>query len=362
MEKKAIVIGGGFFGTSVAVMLRELGLEVTLLEREGEFLTRASRVNQARVHGGYHYPRSLVTAFRSRQNYERFRHDYREAICDKFTKLYAVGRNFSKVTADQFALFMKRIGAPLEVADDEYQKLFNPTLVEQVWVAEECAFDYSILRDLMVERMAAAGVRTELNTDVLELEKVGEKVLVRTSQGQELEADWVINATYSGLNRLKHGAEKIPLKHELAEMALVEIPDELKGVALTMMCGPFFSFMPYPAENLHTLSHVRYTPHGEWREGEGGSDPDPYAKFERMKKQTAYPYMIADAKRFMPALEGAVYRDSIWEVKTVLPKNESDDGRPILFRKDSVTPGLVHVMGGKIDNIFDVKDELVRLI
>jgi len=68
----AAVIGGGFFGCSLALALRARGERVTLLEREANLMVRASANNQARVHGGYHYPRSILTGLRSRLNYPRF--------------------------------------------------------------------------------------------------------------------------------------------------------------------------------------------------------------------------------------------------------------------------------------------------
>jgi hypothetical protein len=71
---------------------------------------------------------------------------------------------------------------------------------------------------------------------------------------------------------------------------------------------------------------------------------------------------VADASRYMPALRRAVQRDSLWTVKTLLPLSEVDDGRPILFQRDSKLPAVVHVMGGKIDNIFDVEEEIDKLI
>jgi len=42
--------------------------------------------------------------------------------------------------------------------------------------------------------------------------------------------------------------------------------------------------------------------------------------------------------------------------------SEIDDGRPILFQRDSVMPSVIHVMGGKIDNIFDVEVEIDELL
>ena len=109
----AIVVGGGFFGASLALHLkRELGQQVVLLERGPGLLERASYANQARVHNGYHYPRSLLTALRCRINFPRFTQDYAACIVSDFEKYYAVARTFSKVTAAQFRQFCERVGAP----------------------------------------------------------------------------------------------------------------------------------------------------------------------------------------------------------------------------------------------------------
>jgi hypothetical protein len=41
-------------------------------------------------------------------------------------------------------------------------------------------------------------------------------------------------------------------------------------------------------------------------------------------------------------------------VKTILLKNEADDGRPILYHRKPETSRVVSVLGGKIDNIYDL--------
>jgi glycine/D-amino acid oxidase-like deaminating enzyme len=356
-----VIVGGGFFGCSIALMLRQRGMFPLVVEAHEELLMRASRVNQARVHGGYHYPRSLMTAYRSRHNYERFRSMYREAIVDRFTKVYGVSRRFSKVTANQFEVFMKRIGAPLAQAPSRISRMFDSHLTEAVWIAEECAFDCSLLRERCRRDLDEAGIPILYGTTVKSAIKCNDgSALVQLGDGSEMPAVLVINATYSGLNLLTSGSglETIPLKQELAEMALVELPAELDGLSVTMMCGPFFSFMPYPSRKLTTLSHVRYTPHLQWLEKPGETIVDPYERFALLKKQSHFEYMLSDASRFIPALREAKYCDSIWEVKTLLPQTEVDDGRPILFRRDPAFPAIIHVMGGKIDNIFDVEDEI----
>ena len=359
-SQRAVIIGGGFFGSAIALMLQRRGFNPIILEAETELFGHASRVNQARVHGGYHYPRSLLTAYRSRQNYERFKFTYRDAIADQFTKVYAVGRKFSKVTADQFATFMKRVDAPLREAPSHITRHFNTHLTERVWIAEECAFDYSILRDRMLSDLQIAGIEVKLETAAIRAASNAGRIIVQTSSGEELECNYLFNATYAGLNRITaaSGLPLIPLKHELAEMALVELPSSLSGLSVTMMCGPFFSFMPYPARNLTTLSHVRYTPHAHWHENESTGASNPYVMLQSIEKNSAFELMVADASRYMPSLRDCVYRDSLWTIKTLLPLSEVDDGRPILFQRDTKIPNLIHVMGGKIDNIFDVEDEI----
>ena len=64
--------------------------------------------------------------------------------------------------------------------------------------------------------------------------------------------------------------------------------------------------------------------------------------------------MLKDAIRYIPALRRTEYIRSLYEVKTVLTSNEGNDGRPVLLRRDYGMPGLWIVMGGKIDNIYDV--------
>lgn len=360
----AVIVGGGFYGCALALHLRrEHGLGVVLVEREPELLRRASYANQARVHNGYHYPRSLVTARRSRVNFPRFVADYRECIDDSFEKIYAIGRAGSRVTAAQFVRFCGVIGAPVEPAPREIARLFEPRLVEGVFRVRETAFDAARLRARLARDLAEAGVEVRLSVEALRVEARagGLRLWLRAARGGEaspVDAARVLNCTYARLNALLEasGLPRLALKQELAELCLVELPEALRGLGVTVMCGPFFSCMPFPARGLHSLSHVRYTPHCEWHEGPELRYRDPYEILASARRDTAFPHMVRDARRFLPALAEARYVESLWEVKTVLPRNEVDDGRPILLVEDCGLPGLACVMGSKIDNAYDVLD------
>ncbi len=363
-SQDAIVIGGGFYGVVIAIYLaRQRGFQrVTLVERERTLLTRASYNNQARVHNGYHYPRSFTTAYRSRINLPHFVRDWGDAVARDFTKVYAIARRNSKVTARQFERFCQNIGAPTQAASPALRALFEPRLIEEVFEVEEYAFNAAKLAQWAERELHESGVQVVLGTTVTAIARAPEQRLqlsARSRDGAETELGcrYLFNCSYSGLNQLggDFPGTQTPLKHEITEMALVEAPTVLQGLGVTVMDGPFFSLMPFPARGLHTLSHVRYTPHLHWDDQRG---LDPHRKLAEYERRSRFDRMVRDVGRYMPAVQEARYVESLFEVKTTLAKNEGDDGRPILFERHESLPGCYSILGGKIDNIYDAIDKL----
>lgn len=352
-----IVIGGGFYGCCLALFLRSISERVVLLEAGDVLLGRASRVNQARVHTGFHYPRSALTSVKSMILHERFARDFPEAVRDDFQMLYAIARRRSKVSAKRFYRMFRDLGAPIAPASIGQAALFDSTLVEEAFACREMAFDYSVLRDLMQQRLSAAGVDLRLNARVDALADGPAGVVCQLADGSEVAARYAFNVTYAQINDVLAKAELPPalLKYEVTELALISPPEELRGFGITVMDGPFFSCMPYPAESLHSLTHVRYTPQQSWME-DGAS---PYERLRLDPQQSQARHMVLDSKRYVPALAGAVYRNSLYEVKAVLLKNERDDGRPILYQRSPKSSRVISILGAKIDNIYDLFD-LVR--
>ena len=112
-DPDVVIVGGGFFGCCLALFLRSVARRVVLVEQRDELLAHASRVNQARVHTGFHYPRSFVTALRSRELSTRFAADFPEAIRSDFQMLYAIARRRSRVTTARFRRMFEDMGAPI---------------------------------------------------------------------------------------------------------------------------------------------------------------------------------------------------------------------------------------------------------
>ncbi len=360
----AVIIGGGFYGAAIAIYLaKQRGLKhIVLIERESAILTRASYNNQARVHNGYHYPRSFTTAYRSRVNLPKFVHDWPQAVKQDFIKLYAIARRNSKVTAKQFERFCREIGAKIHPAETSLRSLFNARLIEDVFLVEEYAFDTTKLAQWAERELLDSGVQVRLQTRATQIFQGSNQSLIVSVQpehGDEerLNCRHVFNCTYSGLNQFggDFPGTHTRLKQEITEIALIQAPPVLQGLGVTVMDGPFFSMMPFPALGLHSLSHVRYTPHLHWKDERG---IDPYQKLADSQCATRVDRMLRDVSRYLPAVLDAKYINSLFEVKTVLVKNEGDDGRPILFEKHPQLPGCYSVLGGKIDNIYDVLEKL----
>jgi glycine/D-amino acid oxidase-like deaminating enzyme len=353
-----LVIGGGFYGCCLALFLASISSRVLLVEAEPVLMNRASRVNQARIHTGFHYPRSALTAVKSMVLHRKFMQDFPDAVVSNFQMLYAIARSHSKVSAQRFFRMFRDMGAPIRLADARQASLFDSRSVEGLFACDEAAFDCSVLRHELSQRLEKSGLEVRFGTRVMALHERAEDVVAGLSDGGEVSARHVFNVTYSGINTVLDlaGLPRARLKHELTEVALVEPPEQMQGLGVTVMDGPFFSCMPYPTEGLYSLTHVRYTPHRSWTDEHPPAD----STSERISlAETRVRHMIADARRLMPAMADARYIKSLAEVKTVLLKNERDDGRPILYQRLPREARVISILGAKIDNIYDLF-ELVR--
>lgn len=361
-----LIVGGGFFGCRLALQLAELHAgEVMLVEAGAKLMQRASYNNQARVHNGYHYPRSLITALRSRLSFPKFLAEYPQVVKHDMTKYYGVAKPLGKVTFNQFKNFFDLVGAPMKPAPAKVLNWFNQDLIEGVLEVQELAFDANILKNLIEERMDSIGFKPTMNTRALKLKNTDAGIEVTLRSGDEtytVVADYVFNVTYANLNYLaaESGLKPTPIKIELAEMALVDVPEELKQVGITIMCGPFWSLMPFPDRKLHTFSHVRYTPHFSWKDNSGFKSYDPYVN--RTYQDSQYLHMLKDAQRFMPMLSELQYKDSLWELKAVLLASEENDSRPILLQEHPELKHFYNILGGKIDNVYDMESLISTIL
>ena len=109
-----LIIGAGLYGLYSALYCARRGQSVTVLEIDDAPFSRATYVNQARLHMGYHYPRSLSTAMKSAGYFRRFAEDYSFCVFSEFQQVYATSRHFSWTDAAEFQKFCRDAGIPCE--------------------------------------------------------------------------------------------------------------------------------------------------------------------------------------------------------------------------------------------------------
>jgi glycine/D-amino acid oxidase-like deaminating enzyme len=272
-----------------------------------------------------------------------------------------VAKRDSRVTAGQFRHFCKEIGAPVERADLKIRNLFNPALIEDVFITREYVFDAELLNQGIGNQLSEYGVKISLNTRVSEIHRESaESISLTLSQSdvdRKIMARYVFNCSYSGLNQFcgEFPGTARQLVHELTELALVKPPPSLEGLGITVIDGPFFSLMPFPSRGLCSLSHVRYTPHQSWPDRAG---IDPYDKLQRYVRDSRFERMQRDVTRFIPSATELIHTESLFEIKTVMSRNSLNDGRPILLEKHPEIGACYSILGGKIDNIYDIFEGL----
>jgi glycine/D-amino acid oxidase-like deaminating enzyme len=359
---RVLVVGGGLYGCFVATALAQRGLRVTLAEAGSALAQRATANNQARVHAGYHYPRSVLTGARSRINVPRFQAAYGACVDTGFDHYYAISRIQSQVSARQFERYCAAIKATVKEAPATVARAFDPDRIERVFQVTEGTFNVDTLRQLLIAGLADVDVRLQTTCTRVAAANGRIRAWLQSDQ-QESADDWdhVVNCTYAGLNGplRASGLSLLPLEHEFTEIALVTLPASMPPWAVTVMCGPFFSTMPYPTRGLHSLSHVRYTPHRRWQDTPDGADPQ--ALYRDFPRQSRFEAMRRDAARYLPGLADVQHVDSLWEIKTLLASSSYNDSRPILVHRHPDLPRLISVLGGKIDNVFDLLPELELL-
>ena len=189
--------------------------KILLLEKETEIMKRSSSRNQARIHNGYHYPRSFMTANRSHLNFSRFVSDWISSVKKDFTSIYAIAKNNSKVSSHQFKMFCNKVGIPINEAKENLKKLFNMSLISNVYVTEEYTFDAKIFKLLVLNEINKTNINLQLNSEVKRISKKDNFITLAVStKGKNINitSNYVFNCTYSSLNKINDIDLELPLK------------------------------------------------------------------------------------------------------------------------------------------------------
>ncbi|MCR5502292.1 MAG: FAD-binding oxidoreductase [Lachnospiraceae bacterium] len=370
-----IIIGAGLYGLYAAHFLGKRGLKVLVLEKDSEPFMRATYINQARVHMGYHYPRSLTTAVKSAGYFRRFLDDFGFCIHRSFDQVYATSAKFSWTNAEQFREFCDAAGILCrELPASAYLK---DGMCDGAFLTEEYTYDAHILRDHYLEELSKLpGVTLKTGCPVTSvLRETGSYVLA--CKDGEYETGFVLNATYASVNQILKmvpgctGEDLFRIKYELCEIILGEPSEALKDTGITVMDGPFFSVMPFGKTGLHSLTAVTFTPHMASFEDtpvfrcqspENACSPAQLSNCSSCpnRPKSAWPYMSHLAEKYLKEEFSIKYVKSLYSMKPILKSSEVDDSRPTAIRYLSEKPVFLSVLSGKINTVYDLDPYLEK--
>ena len=374
MRYDRIIIGAGLYGLYSALFCLKRGENVLVLECDKQPFSRATYINQARVHGGYHYPRSISTAIKSAGYFERFNREFDFCINKEFEQIYATSDDYSWTDGVQFKKFCDSAGIPCKrVPSEEY---FKEGQCSGAFVTREYTYDAKILCDYFLSELRKYNnsFSIKYSANIMKINRLQDDYEVILSDSSSYKTAFLLNATYASTNQIleKLGYEKFKIKYELCEIILCEVNDKLKDVGITVMDGPFFSIMPFGKTGLHSLTSVTFTPHktgyDELPEFKCQSESKGLCNREHLyncnlcvaKPKSAYRYMSNLAHKYMKDCYEFKYKESLFSMKPILLASEIDDSRPTVVRTYSQKPTFVSVLSGKINTLYDLDEVLAN--
>jgi hypothetical protein len=138
-------------------------------------------------------------------------------------------------------------------------------------------------------------------------------------------------------------------KYQVAEKMLIELPAELRGVALVVVDGPFTAFDPYGSSTRSLFGSAKNTNH--WTTTSASEPiPEPYATILNKPDFEPVPFTRFEAMRTdccltVPAAKDAAYIGSRFTIRVVEDNPEHD--RRILHVREGA-PGEFHIFSGKV--------------
>jgi len=366
-----IIIGAGLYGLYAALYCGRRGQRVLVLEYDDAPFKRATYINQARVHNGYHYPRSISTAVKSRGYFDRFNEDYGFCVNNKFEQVYATSSKFSWTSAAQF----KKFCSDADIRCDEMPPgiYFKQGLCDGAFLTMEYTFDAQILKNYFIDEIAKYNnIKIIYNSRINIIKSDDNNYIFELADGENYKAGFVLNATYAGVNQIHAmlGFPALNIKYELCEIIICEVGEKLKNTGVTVMDGAFFSIMPFGKTGLHSLTSVTFTPHitsynsvpdfACQARSNGLCSPEHLANCNNCpaKPESAWVYMSHLARKYLRDEYSFGYRESLYSVKPILKASEIDDSRPTVIRKYSDKPIFISVLSGKINTVYELDEEL----
>ncbi len=357
------VVGGGWYGCHVACSLADLGMKVVILEAKDQLFQGSSRYNSARLHAGYHYPRSYFTRKQIAFSLRLFKDKYADLFCALPRNYYCIASAGSQLDFGSYKQILRSSNLDFHVVEPASVGITN---VEGCIVAhdeglllvdEPCRF----FQDAFKKRQK--NIEVVLNQRVQTIEESDDGVKVN---GRDF--DWLISCTYNSLT-LPSTLGQVGCYYEVCLSLVYRTVSAVPAMAVTVMDGNsefFTSLFPWAQtrEDLqsqglrYTLTNVKHTPLFKgraFREAEAFT-----VTFKEADAETLRPSFESAICHVFPSFKSLFVYDSFFLSTKCKPVDESAANHSA--SRETLVTGqgrVLNCFSGKIDTIF-VAENSVR--
>lgn len=326
---KIRVLGAGWYGCHIAAALLADGHEVEVWEARDHIFGGASGCIPARVHQGFHYPRSRMTRAACQEHGEAFMARYGHLTRGVPINVYAVASDHSLVDFDQYLATLRgevefvRVHDPAELG---LQGVEGAVLTGERHIVPRLAREH-------FERELGGAIRLRKRVDSLSAP----------------DWDWTIDCTF-GANS-SAGVDRY-------EPCLVLILSGPVDRAITIMDGPFASLYPWDEERgLCSLSSARWSPFDKsirtYREAQAAIEALTQTQIEDQAGG-----MLDQMRAFYPAISRYQVADYLISIRA-MPLSGADTR---LVDVAAAGDRLVRVRAGKIDAVIAAEHTIRGMI
>lgn len=303
---------------------------VEVHDRQADLFMGASGANPARLHLGFHYPRSKLTREACQRNYLRFMTEYGDFTHGVHTNIYGIAAEGSLI---DFGTYRQLLAGETEfITVPRPAELGLRNLEGAILTGER----HVRISDLREHFRLVLGSRFCPGSNPMNLD--------------DSAWDWTIDCTFSA-----NDAESVE-RFEPCVTCFVEGPT---GMAVTIMDGSLPSLYPYNEETgVNTLTSATHTPlsktittYAAARERLSAVDEEQVAKIQDA--------MMTQMAHFWPAVRDLYKHVGAKTAIRAMPKSAADARLVDVVKRGD---RLLRVRAGKIDAIFSAADQVMGII
>lgn len=366
---KICIIGAGWYGCHLALSLKKAGHDVTLYEKNAEIFSQISGSFGIRLHAGPHYPRSPETRKSCRRGFSEFLATYPELVIPHEYSIYGLGKedadgNPSKVSEEEFTAVGREYKEcqTIDMGSFGYQGLISAINLD-----EPSIILGKKLRTAFTKYLNEAGIRILCNFEVTRIEHTDSAVCVGNEASVET-FDKMINAT--SYQAFLPNPSDFPFDMEVVYQPCLALvyEDQTPGIrpfSFIVMDGWFPCLMPYVTgdeadgalSRNYILTHGKWTIMGSFKAISDAKDVlakiDEAFIVDKIKEPAE-----KEMRRFWPSF-GERFKYVGWKGEVLAKlKTKKEFRSAVTYEKENI----IHVMPGKVSNIFDVEHEVCSLL